>query len=167
MSAIETLRMKLLTGEYVYTEPSLKLKHDDRYGTVMPYVENLGAFLEDARRKDRAPPAVKDEARWRAKVLFYSTFMWECPDHGLAMFHTATGKCSLCYKESKRKVVPERAAATGPTYMYNCGMHGHVEHSTARGLCLSCYNTLGQPRPKSTNPKGYYLNREGVVREAP
>lgn len=169
MSAIETLRMKLLTGEYTFKEPPLVLKHDERYGTVMPYLPRKEMFLDEARRNPRTV-ASRSDARSQAKALFYTAFVWECGDHGNTMHHTATGRCALCFRDSKRSVVPAREEAQrdgSATYLHSCIVHGECDHSTARGLCLCCYNSLGQPRPLATNPKGVYVNREGGIKNSP
>lgn len=161
MSAIETLKLKLLTGDYTFSDPPLKLVDGE------PYLPNRSMTLQAARSMQYPPARFKDEARKRAKGLFYSVFEWQCGEHGLTVHHTATGRCAQCYKESKRRTTPARSEAQArgdAVYMAGCLVHGVVEHSTARGLCLSCYNTLGQPRPLATNPAGYYVNREGKIK---
>lgn len=169
MSALETIRLKLASNEYTFSDHSLSLIFDPRHNQTMPWSNQARKFLEDIRREDRVKPLPRShyEARSRAKFSLLSMFAWNCPAHGEAPHHTHSGKCAVCYKESKRPVVRARVEATGPTYMHSCQIHGMVEHSTARGLCLRCYNTLGQPRPVSTNPHGYFVNRDGAIRPAP
>ncbi len=170
MASLETLKMKFLTGEYSFVSPPLTLKYDPRHGSEMPFAPLKGMLLEDARRAPCEPPRIERQARELAQSLFFNAYWWTCEHHGPTMFHTASGKCSICYKESKRKVTPARAAAKvagEATYMDHCAIHLTVAHSTARGLCLSCYNTLGKPRPKSTNPRGWYINLEGIPRQCP
>lgn len=118
------------------------------------------------------------EAKARKQRKYY----YVCEVHGVSLFSVHTWKCLKCYdiyggkrdNPSQSELRPpgrpavnqaradaRRAGAT--SYDSVCPVHGKGPFSTARGLCLQCYSALGSPRPKATNPVGYYVDRNGEV----
>lgn len=169
MSDLKTIRMKLMTDNMpAYAHP-LSLEFDPRHGQRMPYAIRHGKFLSDLREEVASMPKQPslDKARSWAFVCHYETFWWDCAEHGLTAFFSSTGTCVSCSKKSRQTINPARRLATGSTYRDDCPVHGDVEFSKSRGLCLKCYNTLGKPRPASTNPAGWYVDRTGNQIPAP
>lgn len=167
MDSLESIRMRLQSG---FTIPNLVLEYDSRYGWGMPYMVDGECFLEDARIAGRSNPGTPhiELARRNAQWLHFDVFMWKCSAHGYTMFHTKSGRCAHCAQPGRRSQNAARAESrtTGQsTYKDLCTVHGRSTFSTARGLCLSCYNTLGQPRPRSTNPFGFYVAQDGTIKE--
>lgn len=131
-----------------------------------------------AERKAEAKPVTSE--RVNARSAGHTTFIGNCPVHGKVPFNVRHGKCLTCYSTTghTRKRPANWTATDEPTariqarrdgertYTANCAIHGAADHCVIRGLCLKCYNTLGVPRPKSSNPVGYYVDRVGVIREA-
>lgn len=154
MTSLETLRIKLTSGGYDFAAQPLTLTYDPRHGQPMPALVNGGKFLQDLRHEtNQRPKAVAAiEARNRARSCHFDMYMWECPEHGETGYHTHSGRCAACLRDSK-----------GTTYLDTCLVHGEVAHSTTRRLCLNCYNTLGKPRPLATNPLGWYVDRAGKI----
>lgn len=119
------------------------------------------------------PVSVRSQARKDGNA----TYIAPCPTHGNVPHNTVFGKCLTCYTThgTRRKrgtvTVDEPTARIQArrdgerTYTANCAIHGATDHDVIRGLCLKCYNTLGVPRPRSTNTVGYYVDRVGVIRE--
>lgn len=127
-------------------------------------------------------------ARVEATSMRRKRYAWTCEIHGLSPHSIYTAKCLYCYDSIGIPRSRSRDAPTPPpgrhrgnadpvrvearrrehkTYLKNCVLHGEVAHSVERGRCLRCYNSLGRPRPKSTNPDGYYVTPDGDIREAP
>lgn len=109
-------------------------------------------------------------------------YYYICETHGVSLFSVHTWKCIKCYdiygmrrdNPSQLELRPPGRPAINqaradarragfPSYDSVCPVHGQGPFSTARGLCLQCYSALGAPRPRSTNPVGFYLDRNGEV----
>lgn len=118
--------------------------------------------------RTEAPRPPMPPARKTAREARQPTYFAPCPAHGIRVPHyTHNGACAQCYTTDGRLRAPPRPAASparvdarrtgSPTYLAACPVHGPgVPHHTQRGLCAQCYNSLGSPRPASTNPAGYY-----------
>ncbi len=159
MSAIETIAVKLKTGDYPFQNNPMELKLDPRTGLPSPWVIRSGAFLSDLRAQFAQKPPEANHAmrRDRARHLHFDMYEWTCPEHGETAFHTVSGRCTKC----------ARKAPVDSSYTGHCPIHGEGPFSSARRLCLGCYNTLGKPRPVSTNPAGFYVGRDGKFIECP
>lgn len=167
MDSLDSIRVKLEAG---FDEPGLVLKFDPSCGHSMPYILEDDRFLEEARKTARSDPATPhiEVARRRAAWLRYDLFLWNCSVHGVTAFRTQTCRCVECSQPGRkaRNAARHESRKLGlPAYIDNCTVHGECTFSTARGLCLSCYNTLGQPRPLSTNPLGFYVGQDGNIKE--